>query len=337
MSERSAPDIAQTTLGAAAIARLVTNGYDRGEVVACELLRRGFNHVYALRFANGERAVARLSAERPRRVPNVAYEAALLAHHKAAGCAVAAVYPSREGEPSITVALPEGSNPLVLFEYLEGEPPGDVLIDIEATGRGLALLHNAGEGYQGPTSQYSLDLSHLLHGSLALLVAAPTMTDALRAQYEAVGALVEARLQNYWLLTRVECHGDCHGNNNFMSDGPTATRIASFFDFDDSGPGYLSYDLSVYLWAILPRTVNGVLADTTLERWRSYIRGYQSVRSLAASDFAAIGPFLAVRNLWLLGEYAGRAAVWGTQLLPTPVLRKQVELLAFWAEMTTPE
>ena len=26
------------------------------------------------------------------------------------------------------------------------------------------------------------------------------------------------------------------------------SRIASFFDFDDAGPGFLSYDLAVFLW-----------------------------------------------------------------------------------------
>jgi Ser/Thr protein kinase RdoA (MazF antagonist) len=45
-------------------------------------------------------------------------------------------------------------------------------------------------------------------------------------------------------LTWTHCHGDCHGFNARISDAGSA----AFFDFDDGGPGYLAYDLSVFLW-----------------------------------------------------------------------------------------
>lgn len=63
-------DIAQTTPTSNAIAAAVNQGYALGEVLECELLRRGFNHVYGLRFIDGRRVVARLCANRPRGAPN---------------------------------------------------------------------------------------------------------------------------------------------------------------------------------------------------------------------------------------------------------------------------
>ena len=49
-------------------------------------------------------------------------------------------------------------------------------------------------------------------------------------------------------LSWTRCHGDCHGYNAHIAlQGPRAGQ-AVFSDFDESGPGYLAYDVSVFLW-----------------------------------------------------------------------------------------
>lgn len=331
-------DIAQSTPTGSAIARMVMEHYALGEVAHCGLMRHGFNQVYELRFGDGLRAVARLCAERPRGAPNTAYETAMLRHLKAAGAGVAAPLMARGGATSVAMPLPEGPRDLVLFEYLPGQGPGESVPDTEATGRGLALLHELAQGYAGPPSRYQLDLQHLLHVPLEWLCAAPTMDGALRAGYTALaGRLAERITPLLPQLARVACHGDCHGGNNFVTDGPGGTRVASFFDFDDAGPGLLAYDLCVYLWSTLPRKAGGVLDEAGLTRWQRYIAGYRSVRPLAAADFEAITRFLPVRQIWLMGEFAGRIPVWGTQAIPSVYLRKQLEIMEYWESMQTPE
>lgn len=334
-SPRSA-DIAQTTPTGTAVAAVIAQGHALGEVQDCVLLRRGFNHVYGLRFADGRRAVARLCAQRPRGGPNTAYEAAMLAHLKSRGAAVAATLPTRDGGAALTMNLPEGARTLMLFEHLDGEPPGEAPDDIEATGRGLAMLHRASQDYAGPPSRYVLDLPLLLNQPLQRLCEAPTMDDALREAFTAIARRLSRRIADLPGLTRLHCHGDCHGSNNFMTDGPGGTRLASFFDFDDAGPGWLAYELAVYLWAILPRKVGGTLDDAALAHWRRYLDGYRGVRPVEAADFAAIAAFLPVRQFWLMGEFAGRVDVWGSQSMPTGWLRKQVELLTAWESLETP-
>lgn len=299
-------------------------------------MRRGFNYVYGLRFADGRRAVARLCARRPRGAPNTEYEAALLNHLKAAGAAVADSLLTRDGAAAISMALPEGARPLMLFEHLDGDPPGENLVDIEATGRGLALLHNAGQDYNGPVSRYQLELPLLLDQSLHRLCSAPTVSEELRSTFINIAGRLTERVAAIPDLTCVNCHGDCHGSNNFMTDGPGGTRIASFFDFDDAGPGWLAYELAVYLWAMLQRTASAEPDTATRERWLRYIAGYRSVRKIGDADFAAIALFVIVRHFWLMGEYAGRIDVWGTQAMPTTWLQKQVDLLTAWESMQTP-
>ncbi|MGE4240642.1 phosphotransferase enzyme family protein [Ramlibacter sp.] len=328
--------IAQTTPTGEAIARAVRDGFEVGDIARCALLRRGFNHVYGLEFEDGRRLVARLSAHRPRGEPNVEYEAALLAHLKRAGVGVAASLPARDGSAALSMALPEGPRPLMLFEHLEGDPPADSLPDIEATGRCLAEMHDAAASYDGPPSRYRLELPFLLDNPVRLLHTAPTMDDALRADYAAAAQRLSERIAALPGLERVHCHGDCHGSNNFMTDGPGGRRIASFFDFDDAGPGFLAFELAVYLWAMHPRKPGKLLEGDELDRWRAYLKGYRSVRKLEDADFEAIALFVSVRQLWLFGEYAGRLDVWGTQSIPTAWLRKQVELLGAWLDLRTP-
>src|SRR5205085_11469893 len=90
--------IAQSTPTATAIGALVSRHFALGEPRECEFLRRSFNQVYELRFADGRRFVARLSSERPRGAPNIAYEAALLRHLRGRGIPVAANVPAANGE-----------------------------------------------------------------------------------------------------------------------------------------------------------------------------------------------------------------------------------------------
>jgi Ser/Thr protein kinase RdoA (MazF antagonist) len=329
-------EIAQSTPTAASIAKLVQAHYGLGEVVESEFLRRSFNQVYRLSFASGRRAVARLCAERPRGGPNMLFESAALQHWAQAGCTVSRCLPTADGEVAIHVSLPEGSRALMLFEYLDGEFTGDSADDIEAFAHGLAALHVAGESYQGPASSYHLDLDYLLLRPLQGLLHAPTMTAELRPQFEMLGQRLHSNVLALGELSRVLCHGDAHGSNNFIVRGAQEQHEAVFFDFDEAGPGYLAYELAVYPWSLHPRTPDGVLSDKATGQWRNFISAYREARPVADADLAAIARFMAVRQIWLLGECAGRVPVWGSQTIPTDYLRRQVTMLGKWETLELP-
>lgn len=65
-------------------------------------------------------------------------------------------------------------------------------------------------------------------------------------------------------------------------------------------------------------------------RWNHFISAYQAVRPLSEADVAALPMFVAVRQFWLLGEYAGRVPVWGSQAMPLDYLQRQVKVLTQW-------
>ncbi len=329
-------EIAQSTPTAAAMARVIQASYSIGDVVAAEFLRRSFNQVYRLTLADGRRVVARLCAERPRGEPRLQFEADVLQHLSARGCPVAVGLPTTAGDVALRVQLPEGEREVMLFDHLDGEATTDLPANIQAFGRGLAQLHVAGEGLQSHARHYTLDLDHLLLRPLQHLLRAPTMTAELRPQFEALGQRLHDRILSLGELTRVLCHGDAHSDNNFITVSERGERRAAFFDFDDTGPGYLAYELAVYPWWLHPRTVDGVWSEKALARWGHFISAYQSVRGLGEADVAALPAFVAVRQFWLLGEYAGRVPVWGSQAMPLDYLQRQVKVLTQWETLELP-
>lgn len=329
-------EIAQSTPTAASIATLIQPQYDLGEVVESEFLRRSFNQVYRLSFASGQRVVARLCADRPRGKPNLRFEAAALEHWAQHGCPVARCLRAANGEVSISVPLPEGPRQLILFEFLAGEFTSKAVEDIEAFARGLAGLHTAGETYRGTDSTYTLDLNYLLLNPLERFLQAPMLTPELRTEFETLGRRLHDRIVSLGDLQQVLCHGDAHGDNNFVVQCPDGKHEARFFDFDEAGPGLLAYELAVYPWNIYPRTPDGKFSNEQRDQWLQFIAAYREARSIPDVDVAAIAPFMAVRQFWLLGEYAGRIPVWGSQSMPTDVLRRQVAMLRNWETLALP-
>jgi Ser/Thr protein kinase RdoA (MazF antagonist) len=199
----------------------------------------------------------------------------------------------------------------------------------------LAQLHQLSHSYQGPASRYELDLQHLLVRPLAALLTAPGLDAAMQATLVAMGARLEQGVAALGPLTMVTCHGDCHGGNTFVTDAPGNTRLASFFDFDDAGPGCLAYDLAVYLWGMQMDSRESINA-AKLAQWQHFLRGYQQVSRIADKDLAAIAAFVPIRHIWLLGERASRVHEWGTQALPAAWLRKQLDWMAAWEALPTP-
>jgi Ser/Thr protein kinase RdoA (MazF antagonist) len=313
----------------------VQKNYTLGTVKTCYLLRRGFNDVYALECMDGSRYVARLSSRRARGLPNVDYETELLSHLGKEGVSVAFPVNASNGKGFIPLRVGDVERLLVVFNHLDGEPPGDVLADIELMGKGLAQIHNAGTTFKGSKSLYQVDLSHLLTEPLKRILTIPTLDQKLRQDFVDLAKYLEDLSKGLKDLTQVACHGDCHGGNTFIHNGANGERIASFFDFDDSGPGYLAYDLAVFLWQLLLQ--KAALDETGHKKWMHFVAGYRQNGPIPIDDFKAIAYFVALRHIWFIGEYAGRLPEWGTQAIPNPWLRKQVTLIREWSSMVTPE
>lgn len=321
---------AHTTAAAASIARWVEQHYSI-PVQQCHLIRRGLNDNYALRSADGARYVARLCAIRPRGDFNIHFEVSLLVHLEAQGAGVAAPVLPPDGRTHIPLQFPEGQRALALFRHAEGTTP-DALEEFELTGRALATIHNAARTYAGPPSRYTLDGHHLAGRTVGYLQAHPELPPQLLETYrQLVHRLLQKLATAERTLTRIVCHGDTHGFNNHVYTDAAGNKQTVFFDFDDAGPGFLAYDLSVMPWSYLMRKGLKEPDAALRERWTHYLGGYRAGGGeISHADIAALPLFIQLRHLWNLGEAAGRLHHWGTSSVPVDWLKKQVEVLEAW-------
>jgi Ser/Thr protein kinase RdoA (MazF antagonist) len=309
------------------VARLVDDAYDIGEITACSLLNRGFNDTYELTTRAGPRFVLRIANRRSRSETNLDYETSFLAHLDRCKVPIAAPVTARDGRHWLPGSFAEGIRPVTLFRFLPGRTARQGSApDAYAQGRTLAEVHRAGQSYEGPASRFQLDFQHLAGRPLAALLALRTLETAHRDFFAALAPRLSEQLDAAkGTLAWGHCHGDCHGFNARITDGGALSGTAAFFDFDDGGPGWIGYDLAVYLW-------NKVLNPSTLNLWPPFLEGYQSVLPLASHDLDATLLFVPIRHMWLLGEYAAQASLWGLDPLSTTWLDRQVAFLRNWEE-----
>jgi Ser/Thr protein kinase RdoA (MazF antagonist) len=298
--------IAHATVSTDAASQFAGNRFPIGRVERCRLIRRGFNDSYRIDAAAG-RFVLRLARAGRRHASELAEEAAYLDHLMQQGVPVAAPVRGRDGRFEQIAEAADGERGALLFAFVPGCPFRASPADAAATGETLARVHLVSDSFAGAGARPELDLDRLLNRPLASLLSVlddrpdaqaliNPLADRLRA------CITELAPQ----LSRGYCHGDCHGGNaRFGADG-----VATFFDFDDGGPGWLAYDLSVFLW--------GAYLSGSAERralWKYFLRGYERRRRVASADLEAMPLFIAIRHFWLLGEYAAGAEVWGTEWL----------------------
>jgi Ser/Thr protein kinase RdoA (MazF antagonist) len=301
------------------VAQFVAERYALRPPLNCRMLSRGFNDVYLVVTATNERYVFRLSHHRSRGDADVRTETDFLAHLARSGVPVAAPVQTHEGALFVHGRSAEGVREGVLFLALGGRAPDATSIaDARANGATLAMVHNAADSYSAAAPLYKLDLDHLLRKPLGWMRDSGVVEGAsATADLENIAARVAERIEKFD-LTWTHCHGDCHGFNARI----TEAGEAAFFDFDDGGPGYLAYDLSVFLWAKMSfgRKLHAM--------WDAFVDGYRSVRPIAPNDFEAAHVFVIVRHIWLMGEYASRVREWGSE--PVSWIACEMEFLKTW-------
>jgi Ser/Thr protein kinase RdoA (MazF antagonist) len=309
------------------IKALLPTSYDVPASLAVTFLRRGFNDIFEVRTGSAKLGVLRVSGGRRRSQEDVESETDLLAFLDSAGVPVAAPIATLDGKRFTKLELPQGTRLVVLFRYAEGEEPGyHSAPDARAQGVTMARIHAAAAGFPGWNSRgHRLDLDHLLHHPLASISALELLDGDGAKSLSDLASRLSTRVAAIDALTWVRCHGDCHGGNARIAREGDLRGQAIFFDFDDGGPGYLAYDLAVFLWSASLRGKGYGL-------WHAFIEGYLSVRPIDPIDLEAAQLFVPIRHFWLMGNYAANTVEWGAELVTAKWLKKQIDYMLKWEQ-----
>ena len=92
----------------------------------------------------------------------------------------------------------------------------------------------------------------------------------------------------------------------------------TLLDFDFCGPGWRAFDVATYLRVARDDRSTEASGD-------AFPAGYEEVRAVADWEQAAIPLFVAVRELFRLGNWGPRIEEWGTQAFPDEMIDRHLK------------
>ncbi|MBP6016904.1 MAG: phosphotransferase [Candidatus Promineofilum sp.] len=298
--------IARSFISAASVAEIVAAEYDCPPPVSAKLfsklLRTQDNDHYLVTAGDGQQYAFRLyqQGDRFRKVESdYLYEMDWLNFLKGHELPVSYPIRRRDGGHVGRLDAPEGPRYYALFSLAYGDPMS--LKDPEqlyTMGETMARIHVISNDFTTPHARKAIDLTYLLDRPLERINR--TWTDDRVANLDLVTAAAEeARDELAGLLEHFPTDGwgpiggDFHQSSVFFDE----TDRPTFFNFDLCGPGWRAYDVAAFL-------SNGNLMHAPAERAEAFFAGYFSVRPLTDKEHAAVGPFLTIRRVWLMGAFA---------------------------------
>ncbi|MFD1675225.1 phosphotransferase enzyme family protein [Alicyclobacillus fodiniaquatilis] len=288
----------------------------------CRLIKHGSNDTFLL-YNDATKFIFRIYRHQWRTEHDVRNEIEYILHLHAKGLKVALPLPTLCGERLLHLQFPEGTRQAVMFSYASGLPlKGDEFADFGAT---CAKLHLASADFSSAHSRFPLDAEHLLVEPLHYIRPFLTERPDDWQWLQRIAQEFRDRLASpeHAGLEWGMCHGDLHPGN-MHSDGGELV----FFDFDCGGPSWRAYDLAVYL-SIL---ANDGGDEKSIQPWRTFITGYQTVKPLRDIDLKAIPLFVVVRQIWLMGYHTHGSRTWGSDWLHDDYFDEHISFLKRWIE-----
>jgi Ser/Thr protein kinase RdoA (MazF antagonist) len=310
-----------TLLRGSALADVVRDRYDIGDVRECALWTSSVNDTYRV---SGERDLAlRVYRHGWRTDAEVAAELQAIRLLADAGIPVAAAVADGRGDLFSTVDASEGPRQIALFNWCEGKPLVPPIDHARRFGETVACMHAAADEVAMSAWMRRLDLDHLLEEPMRWLSRRLASRERELHYLADVAAVARSALED-----RVSdldwgfCHGDLHGGNAHARDDGTIAH----FDFDCAGVGWRAYDISVYLWATdTTRHPNG-----TRDCWDAFVDGYRARRDLSDRELEAVRWFVIGRQIWLMGLHARQLPAIGSQYLSNLWLDRHITILRAW-------
>ena len=294
-------------------------------VSRCRFHHRGLNDTYKVECSQGDTYFLRIYRAGWRSRDAIEAELAILLHLAQRKASVSAPVSRKDGQLLTPLDCAEGSRCAVLFTGAPGkEVARDGYTDELAGfyGEAVAAVHGAADGFEGRRLRAALDLGELLERPLHAL----TSTIAHRPDdvdyVNGLGDRLRKRIQGMTDLEIGFCHGDFHGGNACEKNG-----VLTVYDFDCCGWGYRAYDLAVFPWAFAVRQSPSERIEAL---GRAFLTGYLRRRKLGPTDVDAIVPFVAIRQIWLMGVHIGIGDTFGWGWINDNYFDSQLKILRDW-------
>jgi len=287
--------------------------YSIGNPINCLLWERGANDNYVVN-TDKSRYSLRIYRHKIHTRDEIDFEVAALNYLHKEGFPVAFPIARKTGGYITEIAAPEGIRYVLLTAYAEGEQPKyDLPDDFVLTGKSVANLHRITDGFTTPHKKRDIDLKAFTEDCFKSIEPHLSQRPEELAKLTHYLEIATQAMQqvNVDEMDFGFCHGDIHGGNAHLHEG-----VLRHFDFEECGFGYRVFDLATFKWG-------AVLGAAPLERWSSFLEGYESIRKISAADIELVDTFVLLRHIWLIAFHMRNASDFGGELLSDRYIDRQ--------------
>jgi Ser/Thr protein kinase RdoA (MazF antagonist) len=304
-------------LSSSSVRELIKQQYDLADIVSCKFYVLGLHDNYFIETEH-EKYILRIYRNDWRTWEEIQFELELLKFIESKQNLVAAPIITCSESLSFDIDCPEGKRTVALFRYADGLSPGKN-ISIEQSnllGETVAKVHQITDAFETQHTRDVLDLPYLLDDSIAAIT--PFINTDTKDYLNSLQPKLKNALSSISREDKVFgiCQGDVNLHNYHINENDEIT----LFDFDQCGYGFRAFEIGKLLSSLHSLENKEAVS-------RAFIKGYQQVRKLSATELDTLPYFEMVSVIWVMAIHAYNPNLIGYKRLEKPYWDRQLSIL----------
>lgn len=294
------------------ISKWLNENYSLGKILEIELIRSYTNNVYKIVTATNK-YVLKIYGKGWRTSDDIHWEVELLEFLNSKGLVISKAVSAIDGE---SVKLFEGQF-AVLYNFAIGDKPEKPFAaDLYFLfGKAIGEMHKLSDDFKSEYTRKDIDITYLIDNPVKLALSFLSNNNPDAKVLRDTANKVKLKIRHYqkdldWGLI----HGDATLDNLHI----TNDNKVVLYDFDSGGIGWRASDLQG--WALGK--------DEYKEKYKSFIDGYRSVKSLNERDVEASVYLTVAWEIWGLEVDLNNRIIKQGQEAIDKYLKKQIDLIA---------
>ncbi|MHA7824091.1 phosphotransferase [Chryseobacterium arthrosphaerae] len=312
-----------STLSPDELSKLIQQKYNLSDKAQCSIFRLAMNHLYIVQ--DGEQKyVFRVYTYNWRTKSEIEEELRLLLHLKENGKQVA--YPIADQSDGYLqeIEAAEGTRFGVLFSYAKGTKTAKFTAQTSfLIGKALAKMHQSAENFE--LKRISYNAQNLLSDPVLRIKRFFNENNSEVEFLEQLSAFLILKMNeiDQKKMRTGSVHLDVWFDNLHIDNEKDIT----FFDFDFCGNGYLSFDISYFLFQLLATNLN---EEDYRAKADSFLKGYETVTEINDEEKKFL-PFACLTIMtYYISVQCDRFEYWTNIFLNEDHLKRMVGNLKRW-------
>ncbi len=284
-------------LSSESVGLLAVLHYGLSEKLICKYYVLGLHDNYLIE-SQEQKYILRIYRNNWRSQEEILFELEWLRYLRGRTKLVVELVETKGGNLTFQVDSPEGPRLGAMFQYADGNEPGNNISanEAELLGEAVAYIHKCSDTYIPQRTRQVLNTKHLLDDSVYAI--SPYLDK------EGIAYLFGLRDQLNDAMPNLEecpgiyglCIGDVNPTNFHISEHDEIT----VFDFDQCGYGYRAFEIGKFFSSV---RIHCQRLDVT----EAFCRGYQSIRPLSLNERQAIPVFEIISVIWVMAIQVANA------------------------------